>query len=560
MAVDNSLLDTSTVNMYKLLGTNSLYKVPAYQRDYSWKEENWEDLWSDILALNETDNSVHYMGSIVLQSGRDGEFLVIDGQQRFTTLSILALVFISKIDDLNGESNQKRAQILKRLFIGDQNPVTLITKSKLSLNETDDEYYQNYLVQNRKPLSMADLPESSKLMFRAFEFFNKKLSDLEESHSDGEKLAAFLSNIIANRLIFIQINVRDELSAYTVFETLNARGVDLSSTDLLKNYLFSLAGGNSMEYFSKSWRRISNSIGSDKLPEFLRYYYNSKYQFVRANRLFKEITNRVNIATDAVHFLSEIEVEAVTYAALNDATHDKWNSYEPAVRDWVRVLNIFRVTQMMPLLLAADRKLEKDVFKKIVRMAAIITMRWSVIGKRNTNELEHAYNRAARKVESDTSKTPKDIFEDLKNIYVSDDIFRDEFYRAKMQIKQRQKRVLRYVLSAIETHISGVSIDSDSSTYTVEHILPQNPSTAWGNLSPDYVEEFSVRLGNMFMLEASINKEVGNFSIKDKIASYSKSSLKIPGRISSSKWGADEIDNRQKHMADIAVEFWRLDY
>ena len=560
MAANNSLLDTSTVNMYQLLGTNSLYRVPAYQRDYSWKEENWEDLWNDILALKDSESAVHYMGSIVLQSDIVGKFLVIDGQQRFTTLSILALVFISKIENLNGDPNKQRAQILKRLFIGDINPVTLITLSKLSLNDTDDEYYQTYLVQNKNPLSRSAMPESSKLMFKAFEFFSKKIDELDEASNDGEQLAAFLSDIIAQRLIFIQIHVRDELSAYTVFETLNARGVDLSSTDLLKNYLFSLAGGNNIEYFSKSWRRISNSVGSEKLPEFLRYYYNSKYPFVRTNRLFKSITEKVSEATEAVEFLREIEKESITYAALNDASHDKWHDYEPVVRKWVKVLNIFRVTQMMPLLLAADRCLPPDVFKSIIRMSAIITMRWSVIGKRNTNELEHAYNRAARRIESGVIKTPKDVFEEVKSVYINDEIFNDEFLRAKILANQRQKRVLRYILSTIESSKSGIEIDSDESAYTVEHILPQNPSKDWGELPADYLQEYSVRLGNMMMLEASINKDIGNSFISEKLIAYQRSKLQLPKEITSTIWKDTQIEARQKAMADLAVNHWRLDY
>ena len=98
MAVNN-LLDTSTVSFSDIIGNGKLYEVPAYQRDYSWKEDHWEDLWNDILSIVEND-SIHYMGSIVLQNGGDKQFTVIDGQQRLATLSLIVLAVIQNINQL----------------------------------------------------------------------------------------------------------------------------------------------------------------------------------------------------------------------------------------------------------------------------------------------------------------------------------------------------------------------------------------------------------------------------------------------------------------------------
>src|SRR4051812_31147720 len=107
-----NLLDTKTVNLNEVLGNGKIYKVPQFQRDYSWTQDNWEDLWNDI-ALVKSTNSPHYMGSVVLQSSGAKQFLIIDGQQRFTTLSILTLAFIARIQTLsdNGidiEANRER--------------------------------------------------------------------------------------------------------------------------------------------------------------------------------------------------------------------------------------------------------------------------------------------------------------------------------------------------------------------------------------------------------------------------------------------------------------------
>ena len=98
MAVSN-LLDTSTVSLSDVIGNGKTYIVPPYQRDYSWKKDQWEDLWNDIMNVYETQN-VHYMGSIVLQDMGDKKYHVIDGQQRFSTLTIIVLATIRKLENL----------------------------------------------------------------------------------------------------------------------------------------------------------------------------------------------------------------------------------------------------------------------------------------------------------------------------------------------------------------------------------------------------------------------------------------------------------------------------
>ena len=95
------LLKTATPDFLEFIGNGKRYAVPPYQRDYSWDEENWDDLWNDIQAQAADASSRHYMGAIVVQAKSDREFLVIDGQQRLATLSILALVLIKKLNDLS---------------------------------------------------------------------------------------------------------------------------------------------------------------------------------------------------------------------------------------------------------------------------------------------------------------------------------------------------------------------------------------------------------------------------------------------------------------------------
>src|SRR5579871_4299099 len=111
-----NLLNTRTTNLLELLGNGRIYRVPPFQRDYSWTEEQWEDLWNDLLDLRDRLDERHYMGALVVEGQSDREFLIIDGQQRLATLSILALAVIQRLTSTGDEANRERAAALRTRF------------------------------------------------------------------------------------------------------------------------------------------------------------------------------------------------------------------------------------------------------------------------------------------------------------------------------------------------------------------------------------------------------------------------------------------------------------
>ena len=178
----NSLLGTNTLNLNEILGISKIYKVPTYQRNYSWNEENWEDLWNDILECFNSE-SIHYMGSIVFQEKGDKEFAVIDGQQRLTTLSIIIISLLKKIQNLidhniEPEENKQRLGILRNQYLGSKDPSSLNYSSKLELNENNDPFYQQVLINFGEPVRYNKLESSDKLMWDAFNFFSRKINEL----------------------------------------------------------------------------------------------------------------------------------------------------------------------------------------------------------------------------------------------------------------------------------------------------------------------------------------------------------------------------------------------
>ena len=237
MAATN--FNTRNDTFRKLMANGLTYQIPRFQRDYSWSAEEWEDLWLDILGtVQDGGEPAHYMGYLVLQTHDDKIFDVIDGQQRLTTLSIIVLAVLKNLSRLvdqgvDADQNRRRLDQIRQTYIGYLDPVTLVTRSKLSLNRNNDGYYQTYLA------PMRDLPQrgfraSEHALRRAFEWFDVRVMSYaaDQTGDKGVALASFVEQM-SDRLFFTVITVTDELNAYKVFETLNARGVRLSATDLL---------------------------------------------------------------------------------------------------------------------------------------------------------------------------------------------------------------------------------------------------------------------------------------------------------------------------------------
>ena len=151
-----NVLSTGTTNYLELIGNGKTYRVPPYQRDYAWTEEEWEDLWNDIVDLRKQPDDRHYLGALVVQARSDREFLVIDGQQRLATLAVLALAIIHRLRAMAGQGvdadrNRERASELRKRFIGEKDPASLVEGSRLHLNEADDHLYQDYLSSASSP-------------------------------------------------------------------------------------------------------------------------------------------------------------------------------------------------------------------------------------------------------------------------------------------------------------------------------------------------------------------------------------------------------------------------
>jgi hypothetical protein len=390
-----NLLNTRTTTFLELIGNGKIYRVPAYQRDYSWEEEQWEDLWNDVQELRQDPEGRHYMGALVVEGRNDREFQVIDGQQRLATLSIIALATIAKLHEMaasvDPDENRQRAAALRARFVGEKDAASLIESSKLFLNNTDDAFYQDYLVQLRAPLNPRGLPKSNRQLWGCFQYYQRRLREVAEFQTNGERLAELLTETVGRQLMFIMITVDDDLNAYTVFETLNARGLELSSTDLLKNYLFSrVKVAADLEALTRRWRTLVATVRQDRFPEFLRYHLLCKHAKVRSERLFKLIRSEVRSPDQVFALMDELEKRAELFSALSDPEHGYWIE-RPGCKSFIRDLKLFRVQQATPLLFAAWEKIPAE-FERVLKLVSVISFRYSIVSALNPNNYESAYH------------------------------------------------------------------------------------------------------------------------------------------------------------------------
>ncbi len=553
--------DSTTNHFGSLIRSGGKYIIPKFQRDYSWEAEQWDDLWQDIENMY-SEKSDHYMGYLVLQTSNENkDSIIIDGQQRFTTITMIILAAIKAIQKfvdkgIDLEENTERIKILKNIYIGNTDPVSLECDNILVLNRNNNGYYREYIVKLGE-LKLRNTTYTEKLMKKCFEWYEKHLTGKFDT---GRQYAEFITYIV-DHLYFTIIKVSNEMNAFRVFETLNARGVQLSSADLLKNYLFSLVD-NTVEHpgrikdLEEKWFALTKNIQAEKLPDFIRYYWNSKYKTVRANDLFKAIRDKIKNATDVFTIVTEMNSYSDVFMALRNADDELWHG-ENEISDNIRLLILFGLKQPYSLLMAAYKSLDTRDFNKLLKDIIVISFRYSVICGKNPNDIERVYNNIAIQITTEKIYDKKR----LKEVYIDDNEFVPIFSRKSFVDNSRNNKIIRYILGKIEKFSGGTrEVNIDGNTDTIEHILPQNPDETWGE---DYnFDNLIYRMGNLCLLEKVYNNELKNKPYADKVILYNKSAFISTKQISEDYpiWNESTINHRQQKMSNCAKSIWKIEF
>ena len=558
---------TENQSFRKVMANGLQYIVPRFQRDYAWSTEQWEDLWEDLELTEEGDQ--HYMGYLVFQSDNEKVFSVIDGQQRLTTVSLIiisSLYILNELikKDIDKENNEKRLKQFQNNFIGFTDSVSLATKAKLTLNRNNDDFYRNFIcpLQN---LPLRGLTKSQRNLAEAVKYFKGRITESIEIE-DGASLAQFVENLL-DKLLFTTISVSSDLNAYRVFETLNARGVQLSVPDLLKNYLFSLIDGIQriddleLKRLEDQWDFIVKQLGTIDFTKYVTAHWNSYHPTSSRGQLFKRIKAEIHDRKGAFNYLNSMRESVGIYAALHNADDEFWISEEYRdARQSVRLLNLFNIKQPFSMLISAYKNLTPDRFCRLLTSIETVSVRYNIIGSRQANIQDKIYNNIAIKVHNNELSNINSINNALKSSYPSDEDFKEDFRVKSMRTLQSPKKA-RYLLSEIEVAIDPNSA-IDSSLLTLEHILPENPDGEWiDSFGKDDYNEHIDRLGNMTLVSKELNQELNrkNFNEKKKILKVSKQ--KITEKIQEYEtWNSETVNDRQNWMATYAVQKWKIQF
>jgi len=530
-------------------------EVPAYQRSFAWEKEQVENLFQDIAAAIDSDAPEYFLGSIVLTPGANDKNEVIDGQQRIAT----TLVFIAEVRNfLRDRDDVERANTIQSDYIAKLDRRTKKTEPNVVLNAGDNPFFQTAIVENG---TTDPSTEAHRRLRVAKDIANEFVRNIaEESNDPVEALNDWL-DYIDNKAKVIVVNVSSDANAYTIFEVLNDRGIDLSIADLLKNYLFSIADTRLGEV-QEAWtgmRSLIASVESEQaIKSFIRHVWLSRHGVIREHKLYHHIRDRTTGSQQAVDLAVELHNAAADYVALCNPTDPKWHALGPAVQDAIYALGELRVVQNRPLVFAILRHFDDSEIRSALPMLICWTVRFLIGGSGGSGKLEHFFSTTAQRISAGKITTSRQLYESSRASLPSDAAFRNAFEKANVS----KNYLARYYLRAIATldNPNGeYSIGQHHSKVNLEHVLPRKPGKNWNHFTTEDVEIWSKRLGNLTVMDSALNRQASNAPFDDKKAIYAQSRIEITRSLADfPDWTPERIQERQNLLAEKAVRVWPL--
>ena len=557
-----AMIESALESTRHILTTDFRYKVPLYQRAFSWTEEQISQLWNDIIASMDEDRAEYFLGTIVVEEKPEEKArMIIDGQQRLATLTMI----FAAIRTIYQELDDERAAEVDNDYLGLKDRRTRITEPRLTLNETDQPSFQKLVIDKSTDAELetaatqGGIPPSNALLAKAALYLRTVVRD--RTKAKNTNFLIDLEEYIRDRIVMILVVVGDEADAYTIFETLNDRGLDLSISDLLKNYVFSKAATR-LNVAKTQWTEMAFVLGTQSHAQFLRHYWLSKYGVIRDRDLYKEIKQKFSSANGVINLMADLKDTANKYAAISNVDHVIWKEYGEQLRTDLEILQLFGLSQFRPLVLAALESMKEKEIAKLMRLIVVLSMRYSIIGSLGPGNIEKAFSDAAIQIRKGKTDTTAKVFAQLKHVYPDDDRFKDDFAHKSVT----KAKLARYILRAIADQMDGKAILTaieDEKITTLEHVMPQTRTRDWikAAVSEDQYREYVNRLGNLTLMERTENRAEGSAPFAKKKIAYKNSELSLTRDLENyPDWTVREIEERQKKLAEFAVKVWSLPY
>ena len=551
-------MDARKGNIYEILNGNKQFLIPVYQRYYSWDIEQCKRLWNDIVEMQKKGKVGHFVGSIVniaeqaMPTGVQ-KYMIIDGQQRMTTLSLLLLALrdyaINNPEDTTINARRIDNMLLKNEYeSGDE-------RYKLLLTETDRDILMRLV--EEKPIP----DDTRSKLLDNYKFFAGKIADKELQPAEVYESIGKLQ--IVN--ITLDRSVDD---AQAIFESLNSTGKELSESDLIRNYvLMGLEPTEQTYVYEHLWRPMEllfvYETQDSVMDRFFRDYLTMKITRIpKQDRVYEEFKlYHLNCEFSTIRELCQ---DLLTYAKYYTDMVFKRSS-NPALKSLYEDINDLRMEVSYPFLLKvhndyAEGIISEDDLKLIIRLCISYVFRRSICDI-PTNSLNKTFATLKNEIKPDDYVNSIKAFFVMRNDYKEfpDD---DKFAAAFVSRDIYTMRSRNFILSHLENYGNKAPIIIEN--YTIEHIMPQNSS-----LSPEWQQMLGAKwrevqktylhtIGNLTLTAYNSEMSDHTFMVKmDMEGGFKESALRLNAYVVKlNEWNEQTIKERAALLADKAKQIW----
>lgn len=569
-------LKAYTKSIKDILTLNNKYIIPRFQREYSWEKNELQEFIDDIcenIDINEEGEYAvtdYFIGSLVLVGNeKEPDFYVVDGQQRLTTITILFSVLTQLFEDSNEEDLANSCYLFIEGKDNDNHPYFKLQ------NENPSPFIKHRIQYKEKDATYEPHTNEEKRLLSAYNYYYDFLKE--------KKITKFLSN---NNYLCILKAIREQLKNFTVvyitvdtmdnanviFETLNAKGKNLDSVDLIKNEIFKvLCSDHPTDSTKTKWKQICTTLTerekTDKMIVFLRHFWLSKYTYTSKAKLYSAFKDNIKSDKESYTiFLNELLEAASIYSIiLYPLSEDYSRNEQKCILKYLNALNLFNVSQPRTLLIVLLLKYKNDSkvlgltrLKDYLKLLVNFHFQFSAISSSRASSLERIYSNFAKKVRVAKTKTLiSKIFDELRSRLLLElpkcDSFKTNFEKLIFtKSKQNSKSLIKYILQEFETYHSGTS-EKVIEDFSIEHINDQS-----NNL------ECMGKIGNLIPLSQKLNSDMNTKLFSEKCSFYKKSQFEtvklfLKENGSKNEFVEYDIDDRTRKMADCAYnEIWKI--
>lgn len=523
-----------------------LLEVPRFQRSYSWDQGNVEEYLADLEAARKKAVS-YFMGTVVFadEMAKGGRRKIVDGQQRLATTAIL---IVAIRDTLKHYGKQQQADKTDERYLRGYVLSAEDVVERLVLSPRDQESYDALLEGRSNDLSEDDP------LGRCYASCLAHLAKLAPTAKEYKRLLD-IADQLENRVQVLVAVASDLPEAYVIFETLNDRGADLTTADLLKNYLFSAARDH-FRYVEDRWIALEANLDKpEDLVKFIRYEYVSRHGAVSTRKLYRAIQEDLSgTATNAKKYVERLAKAQNIYLALRDPEHSFWAELDFEIRDALLAYRRFGFESSIPALVAAFQEWKKPAAARLLVKLAKWSVRAQFAGRIGASLSEVAFGDAAAAISNGTAHNQTKVRDYLARLIPTDAEFKAAFISYGPLSTARAK----YLLAMLEKADDAVhgrparALEWYSKGVTIEHILPQATSG-----SSDAVAAAMNQIGNLALLEKRINRDLGSKSFAQKHSVYAASDFVLTKDLASfSTWDVGAVAQRTADFAELACTAW----